>query len=70
MIIEGTNIKAGCQALDIPFKGCRKGFVEIIDIKNQVPLRSCKQPEIREVAVTAGLDPDIGLGGSVQGLWP
>ena len=56
-------MEAGRKTLDIPFKGCRKGLIEIIDIENKVPLRSGKQAEIGEVAVAAGLDPDTGCRG-------
>ena len=43
------------QSLDVPFPGSLKGFVEIVDVKQESALRAGKAAEIRCVAIAARL---------------
>ena len=46
---------AGGQALDVPFPGGLKRFVEIVDVEKKLALGAGKAAEIRRVTITAGL---------------
>ena len=49
---------AGGQALDIPFPGSLKRFVEIVDVEKKLAFGASKAAEIRRVTITTGLDAD------------
>src|SRR5579864_777387 len=46
---------ARCQSFKVPFPGCLKGLIEVIDVEQQPPLGAGKAPEIRYMAITASL---------------
>src|SRR5271156_3916416 len=56
---------AGGEALDVPFPGSLKGFVEIVDVEQELALGAGKAAEIRSVAITAGLHAN-SCGGSFR----
>ena len=49
-VSSGDNNRSG-NTLHIPFKRSWKGFVEIVQVKNQGTLGRCKHSEIADVAV-------------------
>ncbi len=69
LVLARRHDEAGGKALDIPFEGAGKGFVEVAHIEQQVPLRRGPQAEVQDVGVTAQLDdqPAVGLGREVAG---
>ncbi|MCY1184322.1 hypothetical protein D9M73_250050 [compost metagenome] len=65
-VICSRDGEADRQAFDIPLPGGGKGFVEIIDVKNQIALGCREQSEVQQVTITARLYPNAGVGEAGQ----
>ena len=50
------------EALDVPLPRCRKRLVEVVDVEEQVPLRSGEDAEVPEMGVAARLYPQCRRG--------
>ncbi len=59
-VIAAGHHEACREALDVPLPGRRKGFVEIVDGKDDTPFGRGKAAEVTEVGVPAALDVDPG----------
>ena len=57
------DLEAGGETLDVPLPGPRKGLVEVVDVHHQPAVGGGEDPEVREVGVAAGLDPQAGIRG-------
>ena len=62
----GGDDDAGRQPLDVPLPWRRQGFVEIVDVEEDVALRRGEAAEIHEVSVAARLHAKPGGGGRGQ----
>ena len=67
--VPARNGKARREPLDVPFPGSRERLVEVVDVEDDVALGRREDAEVREVAITAGLNVDPGRGrrGEVAG---
>ncbi len=63
----GGDDETGRQSFDVPFPGTGQRFVEVVDVKHQLPLRRGQQPEVQQVRVPAqlGRDPRVRAAGQV-----
>ena len=59
----GGDHHAGRKSLDIPLPGSGQGFVEIVDVEEDVALRRREAAEIHQVSVAAGLHAKSGRRG-------
>ena len=57
---------AGRESLDVPLPGSGQGFVEIVDVEEDVALRRGEAAEIHKVSVAAGLYAKSGRRGRRQ----
>ena len=57
---------AGREPLNVPLPGRRQGFVEIVDVEEDVALRRRETAEIHQVSVAAGLYAKSGRRGQCQ----
>ena len=48
------------ETLEVELERPGQGLVEVVDVEEQVALRRCEQPEVRQVRVAAELDGDAG----------
>src|SRR6476659_6508126 len=53
-IVAGSDREAGRHALYVILEGARQRLVEIVDIKQQKPLRRAEYPEVRQLRVQSG----------------
>jgi len=53
--------KTRCEALYVPLERSWKGFVEIVDIENEVSFRRGETAKIHQVTVAANVDLQRGL---------
>ncbi len=69
IVVPPGHHEARGQPLDVPFPGGRMGFVEIIQIEDQIALGCGEEPEIEQMAIAAGLhlQPRAGRGGQIRG---
>jgi hypothetical protein len=58
-MVSGDS-NTGCQSFDIPFPWSWEGFIEIVDIKYNMPFRGSKPSKIHEMAITTGLHANPG----------
>ena len=58
--MTGGDDDAGSQPLDVPLPWPRQGFVEIVDVEEDVALRRGETAEIHEMGVAAGLHAKTG----------
>ena len=52
--------EACSEPLHIPLERSRQWLIEIVDIEDRDPFRTCITAEIREMTVSAGLDAETG----------
>lgn len=52
-LVAGGDVEAGGEALHVPFPGAGVGFVEVVDIEDQVALGRGEATEVQQVAVAA-----------------
>ena len=45
-VVAAGDLEAGGETLDIPFEWSGMGFVEVVQVKNQLPLRRGKTPKL------------------------
>ena len=64
-MVSGDD-NAGREPLDVPLPGSRQGFVEIVDVEENVALRRGETAEIHQVSVAAGLHAKSGRRGRRQ----
>ena len=57
---------AGRDPLNVPLPGSRQGFVEIVDVEEDIALRCGETAEIHQVSVAAGLYAKSGRRGQCQ----
>ena len=57
---------AGREPLDVPLPRRRQGFVEIVNVEENVALGRCETAEIHQVSVAAGLNAKAGSRGRRQ----
>src|SRR4051812_48878745 len=61
-IFAGGNVDARHQALQVPFPGTDRSFVEVIQIEDHVALRSPVEPEVVNVSIAVDDDPYTAIG--------
>lgn len=59
-VVAAGHGKADAQTFDIPLPGSGQGFVEIVEVEDQIALGSRKQTEIQEMTIPTGLYPETG----------
>ena len=64
--MAGGDDDAGRESLYIPLPGSRQGFVEIVDVEENVALRRGEAAEIHQVSIATGLDAKSGGRGRRQ----
>ena len=68
-VVKSPHVyKTGGESFEIPFPGRRECFIEIIQIKNDFPLRRGKASKIQKMAIAAALHHNsrIGRGGQIR----
>ncbi len=55
---------AGDEPLEVPLEWPRRRLVEVVDIEDEAAVGSVEQTEVRQVGITAQLDPEIRRRGS------
>ena len=58
--LAADDVEACAEALDVPLPRARGRLVEVVDVKDEVPLRAREEPEVVHVRVAAGLHANAG----------
>jgi hypothetical protein len=59
-VVPPGNDEARSQPLEIPLPRCRQRLVEVVDVKNDPPLRRSEPAEVHQMAIAARLHVDAG----------
>jgi len=59
-VVATGDHEARRQPLEVPFPGRREGLIEVVDGKDDLPLRGAETPEVDQVRVAAALHADAG----------
>ncbi len=68
-VLPTGDDQARREPLDVPFPWPGQGFVEVVDVEQEIAFRGAEQPEVHHVRVAAQLGPDarVGCAGQVGG---